>query len=289
MTKTGFIGLGEVGRIYAAAFARAGLTVAHMCDPVPGEAARRLASDLGAPLHGGPEGWLAECDLIVAAPPGGLAPAAFRDALPFLRKGATYADFSTAAPEEMRNAARLAAAAGIRFADVAILGAVSARKGATALALAGDGAAGVAEVAARLGAPCRICNGEAGQASRLKLLRSVFTKGLEALAVETLAAAESQGLSEEFHTVMSDLYEIPLRQFLDTLIRTHVIHAGRRLHEVEEAQAQLEAAGIRPAVTPGVAALFRRSVAAESPFAQADELPGTPAALAWLITTQGRG
>ena len=58
-------------------------------------------------------------------------------------------------------------------------------------------------------------------AAALKLLRTILTKGLEALAVECLVAAEKQGIRTELYDAMSDV-EAPagFTNFLDMLVRT---------------------------------------------------------------------
>ena len=109
---------------------------------------------------------------------------------------------------------------------------------------------------------------EAGDPAALKILRSVFSKGLEALAVETFVAAEQQGVTDQLFEALADLDQTPLRQILEAWIRTHVVHAPRRLHEVEEAERQILKAQLPVAVLPGVRALFERTCAdlTNSPF-----------------------
>jgi 3-hydroxyisobutyrate dehydrogenase len=69
----------------------------------------------------------------------------------------------------------------------------------------------------------------------------------------------SAGVTQKLHDALSDIDQASLRDFLGALIRTHVVHAPRRLKEVEEAERQLKAAGLPVAVLPGVKALFQRT------------------------------
>lgn len=274
-----FIGFGEVGRIYARAFSDAGIAVDFVCDAYFSEASAALAAEVGAVVQEAVGPWLQDCDLIMSAVTGGAALDVLRSALPHMKQGALFVDMTTASPEAMQQAGKLAAQNGQSFVDVGILGAVSIKKGATALVLAGDGADVFARIAERMGAKSKILAGEPGDAVRLKLLRSVFTKGLEALAVETLVAAEMQNLRGEFYDIISDIDETPLRHFLEVLVSTHVVHSARRAHEVHEASVQLEKLGISPLVTGGVEALFRRTVQKSN---KPTEPPAIEMALSWL-------
>jgi len=160
----------------------------------------------------------------------------------------------------MRAAARDAAASGILFADVAIMGGITLSGAKTPLLYAGTGAPRLVDMLAPLGARVRVLpDGEAGDAATLKLLRSLFVKGMEALAVECLTFAQSAGLRETLYQNLSDIDEACLPDFLDMLVRTHVVHAARRLHEVESAEEQLRQAGFEPRVTGAVKTLFGRT------------------------------
>jgi len=139
-----------------------------------------------------------------------------------------------------------------------------------------------------VGAPLKsVEGGAAGDAAALKILRSVFTKGLEALTIECFMAAEKQGVTDKLHDALSDIDQASLRDFLGALIRTHVVHAPRRLKEVEEAERQLRAADMPVSVLPGVRDLFQRTtdqIASTPPDSAA---PTLEQAFAWLFEVNG--
>ena len=58
---------------------------------------------------------------------------------------------------------------------------------------------------------------------------------------------------------LADLDQTSIMDFMELSVRTHVIHAKRRLHEVQDAQTQLQNAGIEPLVSKGVQSLFERT------------------------------
>ncbi|WP_313440077.1 NAD(P)-binding domain-containing protein [Novosphingobium sp.] len=267
------IGCGEVGLIYATAFEEAGHSLA-LCDLRPSERALAFAHERGLQLHPAPGAWIANCDIVVSVVFGTVSLAVAKQALAEMKAGALYVDMTTADPAAIRVAAALAAEQGVDYADVAILGAVALSGRRTNLLGAGSGIAATAALFDAIDAPFKqVEDGTAGDAAAIKILRSVFTKGLEALTVECFLAADQQGVTDKLHDALSDIDQASLRDFLGTLIRTHVVHAGRRLKEVEEAERQLKQAGLPVAVLPGVRALFERTKTR----IEASPLPGVPA------------
>ncbi|WP_438811351.1 hypothetical protein, partial [Salmonella enterica] len=75
----------------------------------------------------------------------------------------------------------------------------------TPLLCAGIGAEDIRALLASVGAPIKAVGDRAGDAATLKLLRSIFTKGVEALAVECLVAAEKKDLRHTLYDVLSDV------------------------------------------------------------------------------------
>lgn len=283
--KIALIGCGEVGHCYAQAWLAAGHELAGSCDLRQDPEMQARVAAYGSTLHREPGPWLAQADLVACAVFGHAALDVARQALPHLRQGAAYADLTTASSADMRAAAQEAARHGVPFTDVAIMGAIVLLGARTPLLCAGTGAPAFAAFAQGCDAPARAIEGEAGDAVRLKLLRSILTKGMESLAVECLVAAERMGLRDALYEVLADIDRTPLTAFMDSFVRSHVLHAPRRLAEVREASRQLVEAGLQPLVLAGVERLFARTTqgieAARA--AGSFDIPDTvPARLAWL-------
>jgi 3-hydroxyisobutyrate dehydrogenase-like beta-hydroxyacid dehydrogenase len=116
--------------------------------------------------------------------------------LPALRGTTLFADLNTTAPELKRELAALLRRTGAPFADVALLGPVPQRGlGVPALA-SGPGAQAFAELFGPFGMPVTVVSDDAGDAAALKLVRSVFVKGVSAAVVESVQAAEALGRRE---------------------------------------------------------------------------------------------
>jgi hypothetical protein len=84
---------------------------------------------------------------------------------------------------------------------------------------------------------------------------------------------------------LSDIDEKPLRSFIDSMVRTHVVHAKRRAHEVHDAQGELGLQGIRSTVLSGVEARFHHTASALERHPLPTEDPSVEQAIEWLLST----
>ena len=161
---------------------------------------------------------------------------------------ALYADPNTASPQLKRD---IAAALPVQFADVALIGVVP-NLGLTIPALAsGEGAERFAELFRPLGMPVEVVGAQPGNAAGLKLLRSVFMKGIAAAAIETLEAANAAGVADRLHAEIAAVLGEPL---LERLLTGSRAHAARRVDEMRAAAAYVEELGVEPRIASAAAA-----------------------------------
>jgi len=277
------IGMGEVGRCYAKALHAAGITLS-LCEAHPSLAASELASQWGLPLNSKPDIWLKNVQWVISCVTGTQALNVVEQVTPFLSVGAGLADLTTANPATKRKAATTAKTHGISYVDVAIMGAISLNWEKTPLLAAGTKSDEFKALLESVGGRVQVIDGaNPGDAISLKILRSIFTKGMEALAVELLMSAEKQGVREELYRQLKDIDETPLRNFIDMLVRTHVIHAKRRAHEVHDAKQELDAQQLPSLVLPGVEQRFNATAAMLEKNGIGVETPNVEQALSWLL------
>ncbi|WP_034691755.1 NAD(P)-binding domain-containing protein [Acidovorax sp. MR-S7] len=281
--KVALIGLGEVGRCFAQALHAQGMELI-LVEREISEAAAALAQRMGIAPHAAVGPWLREAHAVLVCSTGLESRTISIQCSQILQAGALIADFTTADPAHKREAAAAAHERLIQYADVAIMGGISLTHARTPLLVSGDGADRLAALLAPLQGAVRVVQGEAGDAIALKLLRSVFTKGLEALGVEVLVAAQRQGVREQLYEVLADIDSTPLRDFVDMVVRTHVVHAARRAHEVEQAAQQLALLGLPSRVLPGVRERFAATAAQRERRPLPQEQPTLEQALDWLDT-----
>ena len=283
--RIAIIGVSEVGRCFAEPLQASGAELL-LCEPKPSEAALALATAWKLRVHPAPGEWLHSADWLLSCVPGSQALAVVEQCLLFMPANAGLADLSTASPDAKRRAATLAVRRSVRYVDTAIMSAISLSGVRTPLLAAGDGAAELRFLLEGVGANVQLIEGgRPGDAISLKFLRSLFTKGMEALAVELLTSAEKQGVREELYAQLGDIDRTPLRSFIDMLVRTHVIHAGRRAHEVQQAQTELASLGIPSLVLPGVEKRFLATVRKLERHQLGTADPSVDQALQWLLAT----
>jgi 3-hydroxyisobutyrate dehydrogenase-like beta-hydroxyacid dehydrogenase len=203
-------------------------------------------------VHGGsPEEAVAGAEIVLSVNAAAVALDAAREALPVLAPEAVYADLNTAAPALKRELAALVG--GGRFADVALLGPVPAKGIATPVLASGSSAQAFADALGPLGMPVRVVSAQAGDAAAMKLVRSVFMKGLAASAVESVAAAEAAGQGEWLKDEIAAMIGRPL---LDRLLEGSRAHAARRVDEMEAAAGLLVELGVEPRIARASAELL---------------------------------
>jgi 3-hydroxyisobutyrate dehydrogenase-like beta-hydroxyacid dehydrogenase len=237
------LGLGEAGGRIAADLLAAGCTVRGW-DPArrPGGIAA-AGSDVEA-VRG--------ADVVLSVNAAAVALEAAAGVAGELRGGTVYADLNTASPQLKRE---LADAVPVQFADVALLGPVPSRGLATPSLASGTGAERFAELFRPLGMPVEVVGSRPGDAAGLKLLRSVFMKGVAAAAIESLAAAEAAGAEAWLHAQIAGVIGRPL---LERLLSGSQAHAHRRVDEMTTAAAYIEDLGISPRIASAAAEWLRQ-------------------------------
>jgi 3-hydroxyisobutyrate dehydrogenase-like beta-hydroxyacid dehydrogenase len=239
------LGLGEAGGRIASDLAAAGADVRGY-DPAgidpPGVA---VAPDVAIAVSG--------CDVVLSLTAARVALDVARTALPAMAGETVYADLNTGSPQLKQELASLAADAGRRFADVALLGGVPARGVATPALASGAGAQAFAETLRPFGMPVDVVSEQAGDAAAMKLLRSVFMKGLAAAASESVEAAQAAGHADWLKGEIAAVIGEPL---LERLFEGSRRHAARRTDEMEAARDLLVQLGIEPRIAAASAAVL---------------------------------
>jgi 3-hydroxyisobutyrate dehydrogenase-like beta-hydroxyacid dehydrogenase len=253
MTRIAVVGLGEAGGLYAAGLARAGADVRGY-DPVASGSA--ALADSGAVRVDRLVDAVADADLVISLVGARAAERVATDAIGVSR--ALFADFNTAAPDVKTRIAEFGARSGVPVADVAVLAPAYRAAERTPLIASGTGAAELARMLHPFGVPIETVDAGAGAAAELKLLRSVFMKGLAALVLESLGAAESAGVEPWLRAQIAAELGPEGDALVTRLLAGTRAHAERREHEVRDALAALEAAGQPADMTRATLAWFTR-------------------------------
>ncbi|WP_433152497.1 DUF1932 domain-containing protein [Actinomadura nitritigenes] len=243
------LGLGEAGGAIARDLVAAGAAV-RAYDPA-------VAAPDGAVAAAGEADAAEGADLVLSVNSAHDAAAALRAGIPGAG-GAVWAEMNTASPGLKRELAAAAKAAGVRFADIAIMAPVPGRGLFTPMLASGDAAADAAAILTGLGASVEVMDAEAGAAATRKLLRSVFFKGLAASVVEALEAARAAGCEDWLRGNIVEELVAAGEPTVDRLVAGTHRHAVRRAAEMAAAADMLVELDVPPTMAAASRDLLRR-------------------------------
>jgi 3-hydroxyisobutyrate dehydrogenase-like beta-hydroxyacid dehydrogenase len=232
------LGLGEAGGRIAIDLAEAGCTVRGW-DPAGAREGIASASSARSAARG--------ADVVLSVNSAAVALDAARSVADAVGADAVFADLNTSSPALKRE---LATAVPGLFADVALMGTVPTSGLGTPALASGTGAERFAELFRPLGMPVEVVGETPGDAAGLKLLRSVFLKGLAASAIESLEAARAAGDEER---VRADIASVIGEPLLERLLSGSRDHAARRVDEMRAAAAYVEELGVDPRIASAAA------------------------------------
>lgn len=229
----GLVGLGEVGLVVASELQRAGRSL-RCLDTRGGALTDPAARELGIPLSEDAAEFAASVDACIVTVVGRASHGVAAELAAHLRPGTLYSDWTTTSPGVRDAIAGLCADAGVRFADVAIVDTVTWIDRTIELLVSGPGATLIGGVLEGTRLAPVVIDAERPVSTEVKLMRSVFTKGLEALLVETLTASESFGIRADVERSVLRFMEEPFDRIIALLVGSSMRHAERRANEVHD-------------------------------------------------------
>jgi 3-hydroxyisobutyrate dehydrogenase-like beta-hydroxyacid dehydrogenase len=222
------------------------------------ERTRCLAREAGLTDVGTLARLVAECDVVLSIMDPGAALDFAGEAAEALRAAGRHTlivDCNAIAPETVRQIAELIAGAGGRFIDAGIIGPPPRGGAKTNLYVSGPGAADLEQ----LGGPqllVRVVGDGLSDASALKMCYGAINKGVQAVWLEALIAAERLGvadaLAEELERSQADRYDWALR-----VLPAMPPKAYRWVPEMLEIAKTLDGTGMTPKLFEGAADVYR--------------------------------
>lgn len=248
MLRIGFIGFGEAARAFAATLRQAAEIEVAAYDILVHDAGRAALEAAAGPLRvrlveSAAEA-VAGADLVVSAVTAAAAGAALEEA--YAGKVAPHVVFdinSVTARRKEENAARVRSA-GATYLDMAVMAPVHPRGHRTPVLVAGDVEAALPYLET-LGFAHEAVGPEAGQATAVKMVRSLFVKGLEAITAECLTAAAASGCGERVLSSLAASFPgLDLPQHGRYVFDRVSVHGARRAEEMREVAQTLRDLGL---------------------------------------------
>ena len=248
----GFIGFGEAAFWIARGLRGEGVAriVAydlHSSTPGRRELIRERAGEAGVPLLSRLSDLFPECDIVISAVTAAAARSVGREAAAHLQPRQLYVDINSVSPAAKRTIGEAVAAAGAGFVEAAVMSTVPPLGHRVPMLLCGPGARDFVAQMRPVGMQLEILDGPLGSAASIKMFRSVIIKGLEALMLECVLAAEQYGAAGKvFDSVSASIPGIDWDQLAHRMIGRTALHAERRAHEMEEVALTLSEIGVDP-------------------------------------------
>ena len=252
--RVGFIGFGEVGKTFASTMVDQGAEVSYY-DVIRNEALPNVAY---RPL----DELIERCEILLSTVATHVAVSVASTAAPFLSARNTYADMNSTSASVKRRIAAIINASSANFVEGAILSAVGEAGSRASILVAGERAEVFAEWMNRYGLiNVKYFSPVVGEASQVKMLRSIFSKGVECLLLEMLVAGKRAGVAEYlWEDIVGFMTKHPFQGVAENWIKTHPGASERRYHEMEQVLETIKELDLEPIMTRGTTEFFRQSV-----------------------------
>jgi 3-hydroxyisobutyrate dehydrogenase-like beta-hydroxyacid dehydrogenase len=250
--KIAFIGFGEAGQTISRGFRGEGHT--EICaydilfdDPANAGRMQQAARELGVAIATSHVDAVRNADLIFLAVTASSSLDAALSCLPGLAEGQLFLDINSVSPQTKLETAARIAPTGASYVDVAMMAPVAPYLHKVPLLIGGPGAGRFMPRAQILGMKAEFVSDQVGQASAIKMFRSIMIKGLEALTLESMLAASEYGVEGQVLASLEKTFpSLDWNRLSGYMIERVVSHGRRRAAEMREVAATLRGIGIQP-------------------------------------------
>ena len=254
MRSVSFIGYGELAEALGRGLTDASVEVRAYVRPRSNGAAARARRErmraAGVKTCESVAAVLSDVDVVIAAVPAAAAIEVVDACANHLRPGQLYVDPTSSLPNVKRSAAERVELTGADYVDVAVVGTVVTAGARVPMLAAGGGAARWQGEAAAVGMNVTAIDGAAGDAALVKLLRSVFMKGRDALVLEMLLAARRYGVHEAvLASIGGPAEQVSFPNLAERVMCSLAVYAERRADELADTACLLEEVGVDPVMT----------------------------------------
>ena len=253
--KIGFIGYGEAAFNISLGLGGEGVTGirandALMDHAVMGKQVHARAGQAGVTLVTSAKEIAQWADIMFAAVPSSFTMDVCEEIRDSLRPGQLYVDVSASTPATKWAIWESVKDTGVLFVDAAMLGSLPKDKHKVPITASGNGAQAFQERMGPHGMRITLAGDRAGAASAIKLVRSIYMKGIAALMIEMLQAADAYGVAEEvIASISKSMDGISFPDHLDRLVTGSALHCVRRAAELKGSIAMLSEVELAPDMT----------------------------------------
>ena len=255
--KIGFIGFGEAAYNLAIGLKGEGLTGIRATDamqdhPTRGQFVRDRAAEAGVELMAGNKELAEWADMVCNITPAQFAKGALESVLDTLRPDQLFVDLTSSTPSSKAEMAEMVAKTGAKYTDATMLGSLPQDKHRVKIIACGPGALEFKNEMDPWNMNIEYNTGAPGASSAIKLVRSIYMKGIEALLLEMLQAADAYDVVDDVvPSVCKTMDKDPFEVIMNRLVTGMAIHCVRRGAEVQGSVEMLKEAGIDSCMSEG--------------------------------------
>ncbi|KRD82438.1 3-hydroxyisobutyrate dehydrogenase [Bacillus sp. Root147] len=248
--RLGFIGFGEAAFELSVGLKEEGLETifAHdvMIDhPTFGPQIKERAAQAQVEILSKPEEVLSQVDVVMVAVPADKALEVSEILKPFIRKNCIYVDVSASTPVVKQKINTNIKEKNAFFVDVAMLGPLPVYKHKVPISASGNGANQLISLMTPYSMNITKVSEKPGDASAVKLIRSIYMKGVVALYLELLEASHEFNVEQlVLDSISETLDNKSFRETMNRLVTGTSIHALRRSIELDGSIQMLEASNL---------------------------------------------
>lgn len=231
-------------------------------DPVRGALIRERADEVGISLAPTLEDAYRNADFVLSMNSPAVCVSVAKGILPNLVSGQVYVDLNSSSPTDMTEIDKLPRQEGVLFCDVGVLGMVPAGKHRTKMYASGDGAEAFCNAYGQYNTVIKKLDAPAGGASACKMFKSVFSKGLPQLLIESYVPAAAYGVLDYIIDLTKNTFkDRNIEEFADKTLYRTLVHAERRAVEAEAAAKTVESMGYDASISHATAKKLKQLAA----------------------------
>ena len=254
----GFVGFGEVSSCFARGFDETG-KVSMFAYDVDTERAKSISASIGGfvTVVDSLEDLFSKTRIIIVAVPSRFDESCFDSIFQCHSDNLLLMDLSSSLPGVKKQISKKAKENNCRYVDVAVMGSVPKLLHKTPLYISGQYSNEMSDLFSDLKMSIQIKGEEVGDASTIKLCRSVYMKGLAGLLIETKRVCDSFGVTEDvFYSISENLDNQPFIQYSERLMNGAIKHSNRQRDEIEECLQMMTLKGVDGVMTKATLSVF---------------------------------
>lgn len=234
----GFIGYGEAAFEMSKGLKKAGLEeilafdVMHDHESL-GDLIKQRSKEAKVELVYSAKEVIDNSQIVIVAVPGSKALATSKQLYEYLNSDIIYVDVSASTVKVKKDIWDFIKNKTKRFVDAAMLGSLPMHQHKVPIAASGTGTDEFMQLMSPYGMKIEKVSETAGDATAIKLIRSIFTKGLSSLLLEIIEISSKTGVTDTvIKSISNSVDEVSFEYTINRLLTSGAIHAERRAHEL---------------------------------------------------------